>query len=89
MSVSIDRLMEEARRRFESFGLRQGRTLKDAWTGLGFPSEYKSVVEAGLMTPVGGKTTPRVLNWYRLTPKGVDEYRRRFPGSEDGTSLKY
>jgi len=84
-----ERLMEEARRRYESFALRDNKPLDKAWLGLGAPSVYKPAVEAGLMAPLHGKATPRVLNWYLLTEAGVKAYREMFPGSEEGTSLKY
>lgn len=64
-------LLEALRRR----QLHEGKTdplkpLEQDWTGLGFPSEYKPVVEAGLMEGVHGETA-RVMNWYRLTAKGA------------------
>lgn len=89
MRVAVERLMEEARRRYESFALRDRKTLESAWLGLGPPSEYRPAVEAGLMRPLHGKATPRVLNWWLLTPEGIEAYREMFPGSEEGTALKY
>lgn len=75
--IAIDDLMDEARRRYENFGVRDGKTLEQAWIGLGFASEYKSAVEAGLMRRLHNNT-PRVLGWYQLTEAGVAEYLRRF-----------
>lgn len=86
---SVSWCFEEARRRWESFGSRDGKTLATAWLGLGTPSQYRRIVDAGLMQPLGGKVSPRVLNWWLLTPAGVEEYRRRFPGSEDLSARKY
>jgi hypothetical protein len=74
---------EEARRRFESFHAPRGKPLGLAWTGLGFPSEYKPMVEKGFMVSIDTEV-PRCLSWYVLTEKGVAEYRRLFPGSESG-----
>jgi hypothetical protein len=89
MRVAVERLMEEARRRYESFAMRDGKKLDSAWLGLGPPSQYRPAVEAGLMRPLHDKATPRVLNWWLLTPEGVAKYREMFPGSEEGKSLKY
>lgn len=36
---------------------------------LGFPSEVKTLVEKGILTPYS-KETKRTLNWYNLTEKG-------------------
>ncbi len=38
---------------------------------LGFPSEVKTLVKKGVLTPYGGKETKRALNWYNLTPYGI------------------
>jgi hypothetical protein len=80
---------EEARRRYESFALPKYRPLHRSWVGLGYPSHYAKAVAAGLFTPLSGYTFPRVLSWYVLTPQGVEEYRKRFPGSEEGKDRKY
>jgi hypothetical protein len=37
--------------------------------GLGYPSQYKPVVKAGLMQSSFAET-PKVLNWYKLTSDG-------------------
>lgn len=89
MTAPIGRAMEEARRRFESFAMRDGKSLESAWLGLGFPSEYRAAVQAGLMRPLHGQERPRVLTWYLLTESGVALYREAFPGSESGESVKY
>lgn len=89
LSAQVDRLMEEARRRFESFAVRDNTPLEKAWVGLGMPSYYRAGVEAGLMVEIQGNYRPRILHWYRLTPEGVALYREMFPGSEDGSARKY
>ncbi len=93
--AGVNWCFEEARRRWESFASRHPAkyTLDDAWLGLGVPSQYRKIVDAGYMTALHGRAgvhgTPRILNWYKLTPAGVEEYRRRFPGSEDLSQRKY
>ncbi len=89
IGIAVDRIMEEARRRYESFAIRYDKSVAEGWLGLGMPSEYRPAVEAGYMTPLHGKATRRVLNWYLLTDRGVELYRRMFPGSEDGSRRKY
>ena len=61
-------LLEEALRRYWLFA--EGRPLDEAWTGLGYKSDYKPVVDAGLMTPIG-REIPRCLRWFRLTSDGA------------------
>ena len=89
ISASVVGVMEEARRRFESFAVRENKPLDKAWLGLGMPSEYRAAVDAGYMGSLDGKTRPRTLTWYLLTEAGVDLYRKMFPGSEEGTRRKY
>lgn len=36
---------------------------------LGYPSEVKTLVKKGLLTPYSNEL-PRVLNWYNLTEEG-------------------
>jgi hypothetical protein len=36
---------------------------------LGYPSEVKSLIQKGILTPYSSQT-PRVLNWYNLTELG-------------------
>jgi len=62
------RLLGEAWRR-----LRVGSQPKDVtynMLGLGFPSEYRPVVDAGLMAPSFRAETPRIMGWYKLTEVG-------------------
>ena len=40
-----------------------------------YPSEAKQEVKEGLITVYGGRETPRVLNWYNLTSKGVEYFK--------------
>lgn len=69
-------LLCEALRRFECFAVRRDNRkwrigdLRAAWTGLGYASDYKSVVDAGLMVSVHG-IWPRAIGWYQLTEKGA------------------
>ena len=37
-----------------------------------FPSQAKEAKEAGLITISFGIETPRILHWYKLTPKGIE-----------------
>ena len=39
-----------------------------------FPSEAKREIKEGLIKPHSIET-PRVLNWYNLTPKGVEYFK--------------
>lgn len=78
LKAPVRHLMEEARRRIEYFGKRDGKTIESTWSGLGVPSYYRPGVEAGLFAPLGGEL-PRVLNWYRLTKEGAAVYRQCFP----------
>lgn len=61
-------LLEEALRRYWLFA--DGKPLDQAWTGLGYKSDYKSVVNAGLMAPIG-PDVPRGLRWFKLTQAGA------------------
>jgi len=77
--------LEEAFRRFECFAVRRDSkkwTLEDmqeAWTGLGVPSSYKAVKEAGFMKPLEGKENGEKRGkrwvgydtWYLLTETGA------------------
>ena len=42
-------------------------------TVLGFPSQVKEAKRQGLIVPYGFLETPRVLNWYDLTEKGLEK----------------
>jgi len=65
-------LLCEALRRYTRFGIGDGKSLTEAWTGLGFTSYYKIALETGLMTYIDGdKPYPRILHWFRLTDKGA------------------
>ncbi len=65
-------LLTEALRRWQNFGPPHtgGDTLTTAWTGLGYASQYKPVVDAGLMEFIG-KYEKRCLGWLRLTEAGA------------------
>ena len=61
-------LLEEALRRYWLF--HPDEQLDEAWTGLGYKSDYKPVVDAGLMAPIG-PDVPRGLRWFKLTQAGA------------------
>lgn len=61
--------MVEALRRWTRFGTDQGNP-RAGWTGLGFETEYKPAVTAGLMVR-DGYYPPRCMGWYNVTDKGA------------------
>lgn len=66
-------LLCEALRRFECFHRDQKWTIKnltEAWTGLGSKTNYKPVLNAGLMV-IAGTYYKGVSNWFRLTNTGA------------------
>jgi len=68
LNTAQSRLLGEAWRRM-GLGYKK-KTISDNFLGLGFPSEYRPVVEAGLMTPSFRPEMPRVMGWYKLTDVG-------------------
>ena len=65
-------LLLEAKRRYTLFSPREGlEDLADAWTGLGHRSDYKPVLDAGLMEWVFQEPYPRCMGWLRLTESGA------------------
>jgi hypothetical protein len=62
------KLLWEAMRRMLCMG--EKKSLNDSMLGLGYPSYYKSGVDAGLFVPSFTKDIARVCGWYRLTPLG-------------------
>lgn len=62
------RLLWEAMRRMLCMG--EKKSLNDYFIGLGYPSEYKAGVQAGLFAPSYGTSKPRIMAWYKLTPLG-------------------
>lgn len=68
MNTRAKNCLVEALRRYHSFHAQES-PLK-AWTGLGFPTEYRDAVKLGYMVPVHS-IEPRVLSWYRLTEQGL------------------
>ena len=76
-------LLSEARRRYLQFGKPIGKTLTEAWTGLGSATTYKPCSDAGLMeiatTPNPGYTT-----WWRLTERGARVVHAMIDGTFDG-----
>lgn len=63
--------LSEAVRRYKNFAVRDGKSIEEAWLGLGTPSTYRDAIKVGVMAPACGRNTPRVLNWYKLTPLGI------------------
>jgi len=64
-------LLLEAARRYLKFEKRDGKSLADAWAGLGLWSSYKPAYEGGFMVPIGGRITKRITMWWLLTPTGA------------------
>lgn len=70
-------LLVEALRRFECFAHRQDdkpwepEAMQEAWTGLGYATEYRPAVSAGLMRPIHEMPAPRTMGWWGLTEKGA------------------
>ena len=61
-----------------------GKTnLSEIWTALAFPSEIKKHVKDGIYVPVFKNETPRVLNWYKFTDKGIKIYKEKYDGKPD------
>lgn len=67
-------LLIEALRRFSRFSMTQKgkgvESLTTEWTGLGSATEYKPVLDEGLME-IATKPNPGYATWWRLTPKGA------------------
>ncbi len=64
----VHRLLCEALRRYTRF--HPGEDMEMAWTGLGFASEYKPVVDAGLMR-FAHHYQPRCNGWLIMTEGGA------------------
>lgn len=90
MNTKIQENLKEAYRRYTVHGGNAWSLdkIKFAWVGLETPSQMKSTINAGLMSPVKPET-PRILNWYRLTEKGaliiLKWYEDGFKINRDGT----
>lgn len=61
------KLLMEAYRRKNV--LKDQKTFDYPFLGQGLPSQYKN---CRFFTPHGGKETPKVVNWYRLTKSGEE-----------------
>ena len=70
LTVKEHIILMEALRRYIRFGKPEGKTLKDAWTGLGNMTEYKPLIENGLMIWIHGIPSKRTMGWLSLTNKG-------------------
>jgi hypothetical protein len=68
MRTKIYQVLIEACRRYTRFHMNASMT--EAWTGLGFMSEYKEAVEAGYMKPAHS-SSKRCMGWFTLTPLGA------------------
>lgn len=66
-------ILFEAGRRLAEF--HEGEDPLKAWSGLGMPSEYQTVVKADLMRPIS-REYPRCAQWYVLTKKGLEQVKR-------------
>jgi hypothetical protein len=70
MSIKVERLMNEAIRRYCLF--HAGEPLRNAWIGLGTATEYKPAIDEGLMIFHDGvKPYKRCMGWLILTDKGT------------------
>ena len=92
-------LLCEALRRFECFAVRRDKCrwtpndLLRAWTGLGTRSEYRPVIEAGLMRGAActSSPAPRCIGWWSLTEAGAEivlAWHKAGFGCGDGYELK-
>ena len=78
--MSLSNLFDDCHRRAGIQESKEGRVdLVTLWAGLCFPSEIKGKARE-YFTPLHGRETPRVLNWYKLTEAGRAEYLRRYAG---------
>ena len=68
ISNKVGGLLSEAMRRIYYLSIE--KKLDDKFSGLGSPSMYKQGVISGLFVPSFPPETPRVCNWYTLTPLG-------------------
>ena len=59
-------LLGEAWRRLK---VGQKKSVDSPFLGLGYPSQYKAAVQAGLMKPYSTEQ-PRCMSWYSLTETG-------------------
>ena len=59
----------EAKHRYTLF--RPEEELMEAWTGLGYRTDYKPVLSAGLMEWVFQEPQFRCMGWLRLTETGA------------------
>lgn len=63
-------LLEAARRWLKAVQADKKKNITDAWTGLGFRSEYKCVSDAGLMEDATN-CPPMTQTWWKLTERGA------------------
>lgn len=73
MKIQLNRseywILLEALRRYLKFN-DLNKSITECWTGLGYQSQVKSVVEKGYMNWISGQPYKRCLGWLQLTEKG-------------------
>lgn len=62
--------LHESLRRYTRFHSDKPLTDPSAWTGLGFKSDYRAAINAGLMQFIH-PYRPRCMGWLKLTDKGA------------------
>jgi len=77
LGKKVTRLLLEAWRRFYMFEHKaeKGTKLEDRWLGLGYKSTYNKGREK-LFTPIEGQPVIKALNWWKLTDKGVEVFKK-------------
>ncbi len=68
LTPKIQKLLAGALRRYTRF--HKGHKMTDCWTGLGFVTEYKPAINAGLMESATNSQRG-CMRWFRLTPAGA------------------
>jgi hypothetical protein len=79
MCKPVHDVMIEALRRYDALVIRSsdnnlGWNIEDiqkAWTGLGYTTEYREAVKAGLMRPIHETPPPKINGWWGLTEEGA------------------
>jgi hypothetical protein len=81
-NMNISDMFDDAHRRVCIAKQRDVIDRTTVWIALAHPSEMKGAIKSGLVVPVH-QETPKVLNWYKFTPKGWEDYDRRYAGKPD------
>lgn len=74
LTMAQNNLLIEAIRRLDLF--HPDKDPLEAWSGLGFRTDYRPVIAVNLMEWVDGAPAPRTMGWLRLTEKGLAEVNR-------------